>query len=244
MSECELWRESLGADALGGLDDSEHEALHEHLAVCAACAASHERLLRVVGLLDVAGLPEELVLPEGLEERLLARAESSPPPVSDRRARWRRALGARRLAPVLAGALAGALVTLGVLLGLDFRGGSPAKGDSAAKAVTAAAVRLVPTSQAPGASAVVYFVRRGGATTIVLQARGLPAPRPGERFVMWLSSDRGSFAVGSIDVSRTGWATAVLQSPRRVVSGSLIEISLVPKGKGSSYRPLVRGTLN
>jgi hypothetical protein len=145
---------------------------------------------------------------------------------------------------VLAAAVAGALVTLGVLLGLGVHRDSTARSVPAAKAITAAAVQLVPTSQAPRASAVVYLVRRGAATTIVLQARGLPSPRAGEHCVMWLSSDHGSFAVGSIDVSRTGWATAVLQSPRRVVSGSLIEISLVPKGKGSSYRPLVRGTLN
>jgi anti-sigma factor RsiW len=238
MSGCEGWGESLGADALGGLDDSEHEALHEHLAVCPSCAESHDRLLRVVSLLDSAGLPEELVLPDGLEERLLARAESSEAPASRQRARPWRALGARRLAPVLAGGVAGALITLGLLLGLGVHGDSPAK------PVTAAAVQLEPTSQAPGASAVVYLVRRSGATTIVLQARGLPTPKAGERCVLWLSSDRSSFAVGSIQVSRTGWATAVLMSPRRVVSGSLIEISLVPKGTGKSYRPLVRGTLN
>jgi len=244
MSGCEMWRESLAADALGGLDDSEREELHEHLAVCPACTASHERLLRVVSLLDDAGLPEELVLPEGLEERLLARAESSQARASSWRARSRRALGGRRLAPVIAGALAGALFTLVVLLGLGVLGDPASQGNGASKAVTASAVRLAPTSQAPRASAVVYLVRRGAVTTIVLQARGLPAPKPGERCVLWLSSARSSFAVGSIQVSATGWATAVLQSPRRVVSGSLIEISLVPKGNGTSYRPLVRGTLD
>jgi anti-sigma factor RsiW len=244
MSGCEMWRDSVSADALGGLDDSEREALHEHLAVCPACAESHERFLRVVRLLDEAGLPEELVLPEGLEERLLARAESSESLPSRRRVRSWRGFGTRRVVPALAAALAGGLLTLVVLLGLGVHRGSAAKSDSASKAVTAAAVRLAATSQAPGASALVYLVRRAGATTIVLQARGLPPPRPGEHCVVWLSSDHGSFAVGTIQVSRSGWATAVLPSPRRVVSGSLIEISLVPKGNGTSYRPLVRGTLN
>jgi hypothetical protein len=244
MSGCERWRESLGADALGGLDDAERGALREHLAICPDCAASHARFVRVVRLLDEAGLPEELVLPEGIEERLLARAESSQALASRRRPRSWRVLVPRRPASVLAGTLAGALIVLGVLFGLGVGRDSGSTSTSRSTAVTAAAVQLAATPQAPGATAVVYLVRRGNATTIVLQARGLPQPRPGEHCVLWLSSDRSSFAVGSIQVGRTGWATAVLQSPRRVVSGSLIEVSLVPKGAGKSYRPLVRGTLN
>src|SRR4029077_16466712 len=170
-SGCERGRESLGADALGGLDDAEREALQEHLATCPACAASHARFVRVVRLLDQAGLPEELLLPEGLEERLLARAESSQALASRRRGRSWRDLLPRRPAPVLAGTLAGALIVMGVLFGLGVGRDSGSTSRSTSSAVTAAAVQLAATPQAPGASAVVYLVRHGDATTIVLQAR-------------------------------------------------------------------------
>ena len=80
-----------------------------------------------------------------------------------------------------------------------------------------------------------------GWSTLALEARGLPRARAGERYVVWLSSERGSYSVGTLEVTN-GWVNAVLHSPRTVAPGSLVEISLVRSG-GHEYTPLVEGTL-
>ena len=60
---------------------------------------------------------------------------------------------------------------------------------------------------------------------------------------MWVSNKRGAYSAGALEVTRTGWSTAVLHSPRRAAPGSQIEISLVPIANEKGFRTLVQGTL-
>ena len=89
-----------------------------------------------------------------------------------------------------------------------------------------------------------YVINQNGLATIALEAHGLPAPRPGEHYVVWLSGDHGSYAVGTIQVSKTGWATAILRSRRTAWPGTRISILATPgEHDMGGTRLLVRGTL-
>ncbi|MGQ0575632.1 MAG: anti-sigma factor family protein [Pseudonocardia sp.] len=52
--EHRLLREQVGAYALGQLDGAPWQAVHDHLATCAACRAEHDELAPVADLLSVA----------------------------------------------------------------------------------------------------------------------------------------------------------------------------------------------
>jgi hypothetical protein len=108
---CEHLREAIGAYALGALDPDEAAAVRHHLEACAECAAEHDSLAPLPGLLSLAGGAEEAVakpLSPAFEERLLdafARDHTASP---RRRLRWRRprrrwlAIGAVGVAAVAA----------------------------------------------------------------------------------------------------------------------------------------------
>jgi anti-sigma factor RsiW len=82
---CETMRPALGAYVLGGLDPDEAAAVRRHLEVCEECAAEHDLLAPMPGLLSLAGGAEEATsepLSPAFEERLLdayARDRSSAP---------------------------------------------------------------------------------------------------------------------------------------------------------------------
>jgi len=90
---CEHLRPALGAYVLGGLDPDEAAAVRRHLETCEECAAEHDALASLPGLLSLAGGAEEAVaepLSPAFEERLLdayARDRSRSP---RRRFAWRR----------------------------------------------------------------------------------------------------------------------------------------------------------
>jgi anti-sigma factor RsiW len=74
MSSCEQMRSAVGAYALGALDPDEAAEVRRHLEVCAECAAEHDALAPLPGLLSLAGGAEEAVnqpLSPAFEERLL-----------------------------------------------------------------------------------------------------------------------------------------------------------------------------
>ena len=89
---CEHLRSAVGAYALGALDPDEAADVRRHLEVCAECAAEHESLVPLPGLLSLAGGAEKAVsepLSPAFEERLLdayARDHAASP---RRRLRWR-----------------------------------------------------------------------------------------------------------------------------------------------------------
>jgi anti-sigma factor RsiW len=115
---CEHLRPAIGAYVLGGLDPDEAAAVRRHLETCPECAAEHDSLAPLPGLLSLAGGAEKATaepLSPAFEERLLdayARDRSMSP---RRRVRWRLprprwlAIGAAATA-VAAGAIAFALV--------------------------------------------------------------------------------------------------------------------------------------
>jgi anti-sigma factor RsiW len=227
---CAEIRPLIGAHLLGALDDDETNALFAHLAHCQECAAKHSRLSQLIPLIDLAGSSEAPVgLPPDAEERLLAR--TAP--------KRRRATRLRRLAPLLAGALAGATATLAIVAafgGLGKSGGGPQP---------SASVELSPTLEAPTATATAYVINQNGTSTIAVEAQGLPAPRRGERYIVWLSTDHGSYALGQIAVNMDGWGTAILRSHYTTWPGTRISILAAPAKSmnGGRARLLVRGTL-
>jgi anti-sigma factor RsiW len=233
VTDCDTIRGLIGADLLGGLDEGEERELREHLATCPDCAAQHARLTRVVPLLDLAGPPLPLLLPDGLEDRLVERTTSALPPVRSRRP-WLQ--GRRWAAPALAGALAGAVATVLLLYGIGAIGGS------SPRAPQATVVQLQPTEGSPAATAVVYVIDDKGTSTIAVRASGLPAPRPGDRYSVWLSTGHGSYSAGEIYVSAGGWATAILQSRAAIAPGTSIGILLTAaSARGEPPRLLVQG---
>ena len=91
---CDHMRPALGAYVLGGLDPDEAAAVRRHLEVCEECAAEHDALSPLPGLLSLAGGAEKATaepLSPAFEERLLdayARDRSQHP--RRRRLGWRR----------------------------------------------------------------------------------------------------------------------------------------------------------
>jgi anti-sigma factor RsiW len=114
-------RAAVGAYALGALDPDEAAAVRRHLETCAECAAEHDALAPLPGLLSLAGGAEEAVekpLPPAFEERLLdafARDRAASP---RRRLHWR--LPRRRwLAVGAVGVAAVAAALVGLQLGAE-----------------------------------------------------------------------------------------------------------------------------
>jgi putative zinc finger protein len=121
MSSCEHLRSAIGAYALEALDPDEAAEVRRHLEVCPQCAAEHDDLASLPGLLSLAAGAEEAVnkpLPEAFEERLLdafARDHAASP---RRRLRWslpRR----RRLAAAALGVAAVAAAVVGLQVGSE-----------------------------------------------------------------------------------------------------------------------------
>jgi hypothetical protein len=89
---CEHVRTAVGAYALGALDPDEAATVRRHLEVCPECAAVHDDLAPLPGLLSLAGGAEKAVtepLSPAFEERLLdayARDHANAP---RHRLRWR-----------------------------------------------------------------------------------------------------------------------------------------------------------
>ena len=98
---CEHLRSAVGAYALGALDPDEAAAVRRHLETCAECAAEHDALAPLPGLLSLAGGAEQAV-----EKPLVAGLRGAS--ARRLRARPRRVAATRRLklapaAPPLAG---------------------------------------------------------------------------------------------------------------------------------------------
>jgi anti-sigma factor RsiW len=117
---CDHMRPALGAYVLGGLDPDEAAEVRRHLEVCEECAAEHDALSPLPGLLSLAGGAEKATsepLSPAFEERLLdayARDRAADRP--RRRLAWRRPRP-RWLAAGAAAAAAAVAVVVGLQLG-------------------------------------------------------------------------------------------------------------------------------
>jgi hypothetical protein len=145
----------------------------------------------------------------------------------------------RRLVPALGGALAGAAATFALVAAL----GGLGKGETQPQ--PSASVALSPTLEAPTATATAYVINQKGTSTVAVEVQGLPAPRRGERYIVWLSTEHGSYALGQIAVNMDGWGTAILRSHYTTWPGTRISILAAPAKRmsGGRARLLVRGTL-
>ena len=117
---CETRRPALGAYVLGGLDPDEAAAVRRHLEVCEECAAEHDLLAPMPGLLSLAGGAEEATsepLSPAFEERLLdayARDHAGAP--ARRIGRLRRRVRPRWIAVGAATAVAAAAALIGFVV--------------------------------------------------------------------------------------------------------------------------------
>lgn len=181
----ERFEDATGAYLLGALPDDELASFEAHLARCEACRDEVESLKVAVDALPMTAPP--VAPPAALKDRIMVevRREASllaaAGPEADRPApepRRRRRFSFVLPAPVAA-ALAAATLAVGVLVGgvVFGGGGSP-------RTVTAQVNRTL----APRASARVE-IRDGRAVLIV---RGLPAPRAGRVYEVWLQRPGGA----------------------------------------------------
>ena len=118
---CEHLQSAIGAYALGALDPDEAAAVRRHLETCPECAAEHDALAPLPGLLSLAGGAEEAVeqpLSPAFEERLLDAFARDRAALPRRRLRWR--LPRRRwLAVGAVGVAAVAAAIVGLQLGAE-----------------------------------------------------------------------------------------------------------------------------
>jgi hypothetical protein len=118
---CEHLRSAVGAYALGALDPDEAAAVRRHLETCAECAAEHDALAPLPGLLSLAAGAEEAVtkpLSPAFEERLLDAVARDHAAAPRRRLRWR-APRRRWLAAGAVGVAAVAAAVVGISLSGD-----------------------------------------------------------------------------------------------------------------------------
>jgi anti-sigma factor RsiW len=161
---CEHLRTAVGAYALGALDPDEAAAVRRHLETCPQCAAEHDELSALPGLLSLAAGAEKVIdepLSAAFEERLLdayARDHASSP---RRRLRWR--MPRRRW---LAAGAVGLAAVAAAFVGLQVAGDDP---PTTGYDVT---FRNVGAPQGTVAKAAVESTDEG--TRVKLAIRGLP----------------------------------------------------------------------
>jgi anti-sigma-K factor RskA len=227
------WADSAGAYLLGALPDDELAGYEAHLAGCAACRSEVESLKVAVDALPMsaptvappAALKDRLMVDVRREADLLAAAGPAadrPPPQPERRRRF-----SFNLRAPLAAALAAAALGVGVVIGgVAFGGGGT-------RTVTASVDR----AQAPRASAHLE-IRDGHA---VLVAQGLPIPRGGRVYEVWLQRANGAIVptTALFTPRSNGQATAG-------VSGSLGDVKQVMvsnEPRGGSLQPTTKPIL-
>jgi anti-sigma-K factor RskA len=235
MTDHERWADSAASYLLGAMPEEEASAFERHLAECPVCREEVEALAPAAHALPSAVDP--VAPPASLKARIMAEVEreasllAAAGPEADRPVRERRRrrawLGLPRWAPVAVGAV----LLLGVLIGV----GASQLGGSGERTVQAT---VLDKARAPDASVEVE-VGSDGATLV---ARGLPAPPPGRVYQIWLK--------------RPGHApepTSALFTPRRdgtataTVPGSLdgvAQMLVTDEPSGGSRQPTTNPLLS
>jgi anti-sigma factor RsiW len=184
--EHDRWADSAAAYLLGALPDDELGGYESHLAGCEACQAEVESLQVAVDALPMtappvappAALKDRIMVEVHREATLLAaagpEADRAPTPPERRRRRF-----AWTLPAPLVAALSAATLVLGIVVG-----GAVFGGGGGARTVTASVDR----AQAPRASARVE-IHSGHAVLVV---SGMPAPRGGRVYEVWLQRSNGA----------------------------------------------------
>ncbi|MEA2474650.1 MAG: hypothetical protein QOE06_2565 [Thermoleophilaceae bacterium] len=185
MSADDRHMEDAGAYVLSALEPAEQAAFEGHLASCADCRAEVERLRAAVDVLPRS--VEPFAAPPSLKRSLMeAVREDAAGERAPVRRPLRERLGLDRLfsgmRPELAWVSAAFVLAVGIALGVavsQLSGGS--NGD--AQRVVAA---VVDRSRVQNASATLTVPKDAGGGPSQLRVSGLPAPKPGEVYEIWL----------------------------------------------------------
>ena len=203
---CEHLRSAVGAYALGALDPDEAAAVRRHLETCPECAALHDELAPLPGLLSLAGGADEAVekpLSPAFEERLLdafARDHHSSP----RRPRLKWRMPRRRwLAVGAVGLAAVAAAFVGIQVGRD-DGGSGAGYDLT--------FRNVGAPQGTVAKAAVESTDEG--TRVRLSIRGLP-PDANAVYEVLCDAEMWTATAGTFRTDAEGHAYVIVTTAMR-----------------------------
>ncbi len=167
-----IWRERLGAFALGQLSDSERAATEAHLEGCADCRAEADALAPMAAMLERAN-PDQL-----------STAPAPPPDLGDRIARRiaaeRGATRRRRLRFGFGLGAAAAAATAAVLLAVSLTGSTPTQPQP-----ETVAFKGLPK----GASVNASLESRAWGSDVSLHVRGF---RPGTLCTVWLRRSDGT----------------------------------------------------
>jgi len=207
MTSCDHLRPAIGAYVLGALDAAEAADVRRHLESCADCAAEHDALAPLPGLLTVAGGAEAATaepLPPAFEERLLdtfATERARAP------RRWRRAPRRRRRPRLrwMAAGLATATLAAGAAAIVLVGGEEPAPSYD---------VVLRGVGPAPDASARATLESLSEGTELHLWVRDLPTGSPAVYEVLCEAPGLRASA-GTFRVDATGRAYVVLTTAAR-----------------------------
>jgi anti-sigma factor RsiW len=207
VTACEHVRPAIGAYLLGALDAAEAEEVRRHLERCPDCAAEHDALAPVPGLLSVAGGAEAATaepLPPAFEERLLDAfaTERALQPARRRLARLRRRPRLRWMAAGLATATVAAVAVALVLGG----------GEQEAPSYDVV-LRGVGTASAASAGVELESLEAEG-TELHMWVRDLPTGTPAVYEVL-CEAPGLSASAGTFRVDATGGAYVVLTTAAR-----------------------------
>jgi anti-sigma-K factor RskA len=220
MTEHDRFRDDCGAYALGALEEHEAEALREHLESCVVCREDVDRLTSTAHLLGL-GVTQFRAPPE-LRARVLdaVAAQAAPPRPIAQRELTRRGLRPWVSSPF--GAVAGAALALGIVLGALVI--APGGGSGATTRIVSATV--APAARWHAAHAPVAQLRETGAQGELVISDLPPAPS-GRIYEVWIERggrprpaqvlfDATSAGTAVVAVPGLTCATAVLVTAERL----------------------------
>jgi len=207
MTACDDMRPAIGAYLLGALDPAEADEVRRHVEHCPDCAAEHDALAPLPGLLSVAGGAEAATaepLPPAFEERLLDAFATERALQPSRRRRLARLGGRRRLRWMAAGLATASIAAAAA--GLVLGGGEPPP--------PSYDVVLEGVGSATAASAGVQLESLDEGTELHMWVRDLPTGSPAVYEVLCEAPGLRASA-GTFRVDATGRAYVVLTTAAR-----------------------------
>jgi anti-sigma factor RsiW len=218
-------QDDVGAFVLGALEPAEHAAFEQHLAGCPECRDEVEQLRLAVDALPRS--VEPFAAPPSLKRALMAAVREDVQPA---RRPWRERfafLAGFRPQLAMAAAL---LLVLGVALGTQLGGG-----DSGGHRVIAA---VPDRSRVPNASATVTLpADKDGPAQ--LRVTGLPAPKPGQVYEIWLKRGDQLKPGPLFNVDATGNGAGAIPDDLEGVSAVLVTRERTGGAKVPSEAPII-----
>jgi anti-sigma-K factor RskA len=241
MTDHERWEDAAGSYVLNALTDDERVEYEAHLASCPECRAEVSELRVAAEALPVS--PPPMVPPPALKARIMAEVEREAAllasagkpdrahaPEPKRRERRRLGSGALAFPRAALGALACALVAVGIGVGaLLFAGGSGA--------------RTIPFESTLQQASAELELTDDGAT---LTANGLPPTAPGKTYMVWIQRKNGAVEPTSafFTPGRDGSATASMPGEMKDVKAVLVNTEPVGGSRAPTSKPVLTASLS